>query len=218
MNILRKLTASIALVALVSGIFTTGAIAASAGQLTAAKNLADAGYINEQSTDAGFNLDQNVSRWEIAKVAANIAGVSAATSCSNEFADVTSTTPNNWVCGYAEALLAEELVSANTNFNPESNISKSEAVKLMLSAAGFDVTYTDDWQPEAVAFAVDKGISTTFSDYNASATRGFVFEIADEANSEEANSEEEDEDEIFSFIDDIDILEDDSIWWWFYWW
>ena len=102
------------------------------------------------------------------------------TTCDNEFADVTATTPNTWTCGYAEALLDAGKVSANTNFNPLSNLTKSEATKMMLEAAGCTDVYTNaaTWQAETVAFAADNNIIDSFADYNTPATRGFVFQVA----------------------------------------
>jgi len=183
MNLFRKATATAALVTLVSGMFSTGVSAYSNGQYTAAKDLAAGGYINSHADASGFNLDQNVLRQEIAKVAAGIASVSPKTSCSDSFSDVSATTPNTWACSYAEALLDAKLVSANAKFNPETNITKAEAVKLMLSAAGYTGFYSDvsKWQEETVAFAANEGIVNSFTDYNTPATRGFVFEAANEA-------------------------------------
>lgn len=197
MNLFRRTTASVALVALVSGIFSTGVSAYDASELMAANALAAKGFINTQNDAAGYNLDATITRGEMAKVAANIAGVEANTSCENKFADVTATTPNNWVCGYAEALLAKGLVSANANFNPNANISKSESVKLMLTAAGENVSFTNaTWQADFVAHAVENGFVTSFSDYNTSADRGFVFGTASAATTEE-------EGDIISDLEDL---------------
>jgi len=209
MNLFRKTTATVALVTLVSGILSTGVSAYSNGQVTAANNLAAGGYINSHADASGFNLDQNVLRQEIAKVAAGIASVAPKTSCDNSFSDVSATTPNTWACSYAEALLDAGLVSANAKFNPETNITKAEAVKLMLSAAGYTDFYTDvsKWQEETVAFAANEGIVNSFSDYNTAATRGFVFEAADEAMN--AGSDDESLDDILGSLlgDDTDTTD-----------
>ena len=120
-------------------------------------------------------------RNEAAKVAVNLDGdVSVKTTCDNSFADVSATTPNDWTCGYVEALLDAGKVSANENFNPLSNLTKSEATKMMLEAAGCTDVYTDaaNWQAETVAFAAENDIVASFSDYNTPATRAFVFGVA----------------------------------------
>ncbi len=183
MNLFKKATASIALVALVSSVFSTGVSANSSSQIEAANALAAKGFINTQADAADYNLNQNVLRQEIAKVAANMAGIEANTTCNGSFADVSATTPNTWACGYVEALLDAGAISANTNFRPEDNISKSEAVKMVLEAAGYEGIYTNasNWQEEVVAFAVDKGIVASFTNYNTPATRGFIFEAGNDA-------------------------------------
>ena len=193
MNLFKRTTAAVALVALVSGVFSTGVSAATTAEVDAANSLAENGFINTQSDVAGYNLEQTVLRQEIAKVAANIAGLDAKSSCDNSFADVSATTPNDWACGYVEALLDKGLVSANTNFNPERNISKVEAVKLMLEAAGYTNIFTDinKWQEQTVAFAVNEGLVASFSDYDTPATRGFTFAVGNESY-EAQNSEEVD--------------------------
>jgi len=183
MNLFRKIVASVALFTLVASMVTTG-VSAAGTDLTAANKLAQAGIINDNSANpADYNLGNNVLRQEIAKVAANIAGLTPNATCSNKFSDVSATTPNTWACGYVEALLDAGLVSANAKFNPESNISKSEALKMMLEAAGYTNVYTNaaNWQAETVAFAVQKGVATSFSDYNANATRGWIFTVGSDS-------------------------------------
>jgi hypothetical protein len=187
MNLFKRTTASVALVALVSGVFSTGVSAYDASELMAANAIAAKGYINTQDTAAGFNLDGLILRTEIAKVAANVAGIEANSTCENKFADVSATTPNTWACGYVEALLANGLVSANADYNPNANLTKAEAVKLMLTVAGEVVSYTDaTWQADFVAHAVANGFVSSFSDYNTSADRGFVFSVAAAATTEGA--------------------------------
>ena len=182
MNLFRKIAASVALAALVVSTTATSVSAYSAAELTAANGLAAANVINDHTADpANYNLDSLVLRQEAAKVAVNIdSTVSVKTTCDNEFADITATTPNNWVCGYAEALLDAGKVSANTNFNPETNVTKSEATKMMLEAAGCTNVYTNvnNWQAEVVNFASTNNIIDSFTDYNTPATRGFVFQVA----------------------------------------
>ncbi|MCP4524007.1 MAG: hypothetical protein GY828_07365 [Candidatus Gracilibacteria bacterium] len=212
MNLFKRTTASIALVALVSSVFTTGASAAyTATELDSANMLAEKMIINSVSDNADYRLGDTISRAEMAKIAAKIADVPAKTTCDNSFSDISATTPNDWVCGYVEALLGKSLISANANYNPNSNISKSEAVKLMLTTAGETVEYTDaTWQADFVAAAVAKGYVSAFSDYNTSATRGFVFSVANSAISTEVVEEEEDD--VFKDLTDLlggDELEDD---------
>ena len=202
MNLFKRTTATVALVALVSSVFTTGVSAYSVAELNAAAALAAKGYINTQTDAAGYNLDATITRAEIAKVAANVAMLDANSSCEGKFADVSATTPNDWVCGYVEALLAGGLISANANYNPNANLTKAEAVKLMLTVAGEEVSYGADWQADFVSYAVENGFVSNFSDYNTAATRGFVFSVAAAATTEEEG------DDILSELDKL--LGDDS--------
>ena len=207
MNLFKKATASVALVALVSGVFSTGVSAYNAADLAAAESLATAGVINTQATAGGYNLDSTITRGEIAKVAANVADITPFTTCEGKFSDVSATVPNTWVCGYVEALLAAGKVSANAEYNSERNLSKAEALKLMLEAAGHTDIYTNGatWQEEVVAYAVSNDVlASSFSDYNTSALRGWVFNVADTA----MNTEDEiDLPGIIPGIDDIDTDE-----------
>jgi len=182
MNLFRKVAASITLVALVVSTGATGVSAYSTAELTAANGLAAANVINDHAANpADYNFASLLLRNEAAKIAVNLdSTVSMKTTCDNSFADVTATTPNTWTCGYAEALLDAGKISANTNFNPLSNLTKSEATKMFLEAAGCTDVYTNaaTWQAETVTFAVNNNIVTSFSDYNTPATRAFVFEVA----------------------------------------
>jgi hypothetical protein len=197
MNLFKRTTATVALVALVSSVFTSGVSAYSVAELNAAAALAAKGYINTQTDASGYQLDATITRAEIAKVAANVAELDAMASCEGKFADVSATTPNDWVCGYVEALLANGLVSANANYNPNDNLTKAEAVKLMLTVAGEEVSYGADWQADFVAYAVENGFVSNFSDYNTAATRGFVFSVAAAATTEEEG------DDILSELDKL---------------
>jgi len=162
MNLFKKTTASIALVTLVSGIFSTGVSANSSTEIEAANALADKGYINNHSDNtAAYNLNQNVLRQEIAAVARGIAGLDKKTSCNDSFSDVSATTPNDWACYSVEALLDDNLIAANNKFNPENEISKAEAVGMMVKAAfGNEYSYNSSssasWQEQVVDFAVSK--------------------------------------------------------------
>jgi hypothetical protein len=165
----------------------------------AAKNI-----INAKSNAADYNLDSNVLRQEIFKVGVGVAAIPANISCKNMFGDVTAQTPNTWVCGYAEVLLAKGMLSANANTRPEDNISKAEVVKLMLETAGHTGIYTDaaKWQEQVISYAASKGIVASFSDYNSHATRGFVFSVAHNAMMEEETEDEIDLGQLLGLQDD----------------
>ena len=164
-------------------LLSSGAIHAyTSSQLDAANTLANEGIINDNSSNpSGYNLDQNVLRQEIAAVARWVAGISKTTSCSNSFSDVSVTNPNTWACYSIEALLNADLIASNSTFRPEDNITKAEGLGMLVKAAcGDDYSYNSaesgSWQQQVVAYASDKLIVDSFTDYNTPATRGWVFE------------------------------------------
>jgi hypothetical protein len=187
MNLFKKTTATIALVALVSGIFSAGVSASSSTEVEAANALAASWYIVNHSTDAAaYNLNQNVLRQEIAAVARGIAGLEKTTSVIGTFSDVTATTPNTWAVYSVEALAEAGLIAKNPTFNPEANISKAEAIGMMVKAAfgseyAYDSSKATSWQEQVVDFAVSKGVVSSFTNYDTAATRGFVFEAGNNA-------------------------------------
>lgn len=187
MNLFKKTTAAIALVTLVSGIFSTGVSAYSTSEVEAANALAQAGIVvNHSDNSAAYNLDQNVLRQEIAAVARGIAGLDKKTTCDGVYSDVSATTPNTWACYSVEALADAGLIAKNAEFRPEANISKAEAVGMVVKAAfgdeyAFDATLGTSWQEQVVAFAVANGVVSSFTNYDTAATRGFVFEAGSNA-------------------------------------
>gem|GEM_PF-356900 len=202
MNLFKKTTAAVALVTLVSGIFSTGVSAYSTSEVGAANTLAEAGIINNHSDNsAAYNLDQNVLRQEIAAVARGIAGLPKATTYSAVFSDVTATTPNTWAWASVNALADAGLVAKNPTFRPEANISKAEAVGMVVKAAfgdayAFDAAKGTTWQEQVVAFAVENGVVSSFTNYDTAATRGFVFEAG-------ANALSSDDDSMDGLLEDL---------------
>jgi len=182
MNLFRKVIASVTLTALVISTGATSVSAYSNDDLTAANGLANAGVIkNNSANPANYNFAGTLTRAEAAKIAVNLdSEISANTTCANKFADVTATTPNTWVCGYVEALLGAGKISANAKYNPNSNLSKAEATKLMLEATGHTDIFSgaSNWQAEVVAFAAENDIVSSFTDYNTPATRAFTFGVS----------------------------------------
>ena len=218
MKLFKKATAVLALVTLMSGIFSTGVSAYSTAQKDAADSLAADGIIVQQSDAAAYNLDQNVLRQEIAAVARGVADEPKKTTCDGTFSDVTATTPNDWACYSVEALSDAWLIALNDTFRPEANISKAEAVGMMVKAAfgdeyAYDSSLTttwyywisNTWQQQVVAFAVEKGVVSNFTNYDTAATRGFVFEVGASSMDSESSSDD--------LLNDLigDLLGDDPV-------
>ena len=179
---MKKITWFIALIAIS---FTSFAIAYTPTELNSANNLAIRNIIHNNAWNhSGYNLDWFVLRQEIALISRRVSWVSEKTTCDNLFDDVTVTTPNNWACKNIEALVDNDLISANVSFNPENNISKSEALIMFIKSIGFpefeiDVNSPLGWQEQVVAFGVDNWVVANFTDYNTEAKRGWIFQIAD---------------------------------------
>lgn len=182
---MKKTTASIALVALTSGLFVNGVSAASTSEVQAAEKLAAEGIVVKQANVADYQLDRQVLRQEIAALARGVAKLEKAETCTNIFNDVSATKPNTWACYTVEALANNGLIAKNPSFRPEANITKAEAVGMIVKARFGNeyspVSGAGEWQKQVVDFAVSKGIATQFSNYNTPATRGFVFEVAAKA-------------------------------------
>ena len=161
-------------------------------QIDSANNLAEKKIINDHSKDPeNYNLNDNVLRQEIAAVARwvyevwqwkNILDLKKST-CDSIFSDVSSTTPNTWACYSIEALVDNDLISANATFRPEDKITKAETIGMLIKAIWFDYEYdttsSKNWQEQIVDFAVQKWVIEMFTDYNEEATRWWVFLVAD---------------------------------------
>lgn len=99
--------------------------------------LANANIINKQSDVSGYNIANNVTRAEIAKVVANLGGYSPTSCAGNIFADVGA--KQNDLCGYIEALAdAGVVTTTNSRFRPLDNISRAEMVKMVMGVLGED--------------------------------------------------------------------------------
>lgn len=182
MSLIKKTAASLALVSLTSGILVNGASAYSASEVNAAEVLAAKGIVVKQTNAADYQLDRQVLRQEIAAVSRGLASLEKTSSCTNVFNDVSATKPNTWACYTVEALANAGLIAKNATFRPESNITKAEAVGMVVKARYGNeyspVAGNGTWEKQVVDFAVSKGIVSNFTNYTTPATRGFVFEVA----------------------------------------
>lgn len=153
-------------------------------ELNAANSLAEQEIINDKSaTPDDYNLDDYVLRQEIAAVSRWVAWLEKKDSCDNIFTDLSSTNPNSWACVNVEPLVDNDLISSNDTFRPEDNITKAESIWMLIKSIGFDYNYdssnSDGWQKQIVDFAVEKWVVDEFTDYDAEATRWWVFKVAD---------------------------------------
>ena len=89
-------------------------------------------------------------------------------SCNGKFTDVTRTKPNNWACRAIEIAAEHSFIStSNTKFRPEDNITRAEALSILMKASGVQIQefngiskYSDvslAWQINVVNTALIKG-------------------------------------------------------------
>jgi len=177
---MKKLIIIISLITLTSSIF-----AYSQQELDSANLLANKWIIvNHNSDPEAYNLDNNVLRQEIAAVSREIAWLEKSSDCNEVFNDLTWDYPNNWACNSIEPLYYRWIVAWNESFRPEDEITKAEALWLLIKASctwddySFDSNQWTPWQSQLVKFATTKWIIDTFDNYNDSATRWWVFDSA----------------------------------------
>ncbi len=148
-----------------------------ASQIDAANFLAERWIIVDQSSNPSeYNLDSFIERKATMKVVMKLSGVDIPDVCYWVFSDVQS----GWHCKYIEQALAQWFISLNTTFRPDDNITKTEAMKLVLQAKGIEkIANTAIWQEDYMETAYHYGIiQEKYYDYNALASRGWIFEIA----------------------------------------
>jgi len=179
-NIMKKFFSVLTVLGI---LFTSFVSAYTPEELLSANNLAKKGIIKNHISDPeNYHLDDPVLRQEIALISRRVSWIKENKTCKNIFADVTATKPNTWVCKNVEALVEHNLISKNKYFNPERNISKSEALIMFIKSIGFpefEIKDPKNWQKEVVDFAVKNWVVEKFNDYNAEAKRWWIFKIAD---------------------------------------
>jgi len=154
-----------------------------------AGELADAGVIMTQSSEAGYRLGDNITRAELAKIAVNLSGETATECTGDIFKDVTASMGD--LCGYVEAAAESGIVSkANSNFRPMDLVTRAEMIKMLLASqgvaptdvsAGFaDVSASMGDLAGYINAAVEEGLIKSGTSFrpNATATRGEAFKVA----------------------------------------
>lgn len=144
-----------------------------------------------------YRLADTITRKEVMKVVMKLSERTVKDECRWEFSDVS----NDWGCKYIEAALDAWYIAANDTFRPDDNITKTEAMKLVLKAKGIEkVKETTDWQSDYMETAHFYGIiDEKYTDFNADASRGWIFVIATATiQKEEEIKEKQEEEEIMS--------------------
>lgn len=144
----------------------------------AAQYLSNLGIITNQSENPElYRLSESISRAETMKIIAKLSGEEISTNCESSFSDVAS---DSWQCKYVMWALKKWYISQNTTFRPSDNITKTEAMKLILKVQNIEKTQnTDSWQKDYMMTAYQYGIiPEKYFDYDAFANRGWIFQIA----------------------------------------
>lgn len=155
--------------------------------------LANNSIINKQNTTSAYRLLDKVLRQEVIGMAVKLGSLNLPDdySCNGKFTDVTRTKPNNWACRAIEIAAEHSFIStSNTKFRPEDNITRVEALSILMKASGVLIQefngiskYSDvslAWQINVVNTALIKGFidSTDWFYPNRSATREEIFNMA----------------------------------------
>lgn len=129
-----------------------------------------AGIISGKSTGI-FAPDDFLTRAELTKIALNAFDISVQNNITNLFGDVKS---SDWFVSYVNTAKNEGIVSGYSDgFRPNQNITRAEALKILLTAGQFDIpeeapdfsdVASDAWYKKYVAFAEKNGIVGGYND------------------------------------------------------
>jgi hypothetical protein len=182
------MTSAVGIVALVATTMSTSFVSAASEFLSYAEVLADNDVISAQSTEAGYRLNDTVTRAELAKITANLGGYTPTACAGDVYSDVNSQLGN--LCGYIEALAEAGVIStANANFRPSAPVTRAEMVKMLLGAVGetgsdVDAGYMDVANLGDLATYINRANelgcakSASYFRPNATSSRGEAFKIA----------------------------------------
>ncbi len=139
--------------------------------------------VNHSDNTKLYNLDNNVLRQEIASISLKLWWIEKKNKCDNLFSDISSIKPNDWVCLNIEPLLERWLISNNKKFRPEENITKAEALWMLIKVKWLDYKLVTNssktWQQQIAEYAVREWLVEDFNDYDTYATRKWIFKVVD---------------------------------------
>ncbi len=144
-------------------------------EIDAANDLSSIWVIVDQSSNPdAYNLEISITRREMLKVMINLSLIEVWDTCTGKFADLPE---SDWWCKYAETALARGFIAPNSLFRPDDNVSKVEALKMILQARNISKNNSlEDWRAWYVDAALANGIlSNSFTDYNTAWVRGWIF-------------------------------------------
>ncbi len=188
-NFSPKLASTVSAAAIVASAMGASLVSAASEFLPYAEALAAKKVINSQNAESGYRLNDQITRAELAKVAANLGGYTAVKCTGNVYTDVTASLGD--LCDAIETLAAAKVISTASNtFRPTANVTRAEMTKMILGAlavapsstsAGFsDVNSSLGDLEGFINAAAEKNIvnKATYFRPNATGSRGEVFKIA----------------------------------------
>ena len=188
-NFSTKLASTVSAAAIVASAMGASLVSAASEFLPYAEALAAKKVINSQNAESGYRLNDQITRAELAKVAANLGGYTAVKCTGNVYADVTASLGD--LCDAIETLAAAKVISTASNtFRPTANVTRAEMTKMILGAlavapsstsAGYsDVNSSLGDLEGFINAAAEKNIvnKATYFRPNATGSRGEVFKIA----------------------------------------
>lgn len=143
--------------------------------IDSANTLAKSGIIVDNSSDPKkYNFWDGITRREMLKIMMNLSWAPIWETCEQKFSDLPV---SDWGCKYAMKALELGFIAPNTTFRPNADVSKIEALKMILRAKNIEPNITSDWRVWYVEKASELWYISKFSDYNTQAKRSFVFQI-----------------------------------------
>jgi len=142
-----------------------------------ANKLASLWIIQDNSSNPdNYRLGDSITRWEMAKIISKISWIEVINNCEWKYIDLVS---SDWECKYAESWLKNNYFSDSNFFRPKDNITKIEALKMIMKAKWIEKTDNLDWKVAYVEWAEKVWlIYNKFSDYDLIVQRNWIFDLA----------------------------------------
>ena len=188
-NFSKKIVSTVSATAIVATAMGTSFVSAASEFLPYAEALVTNKVIGAQSTEAGFRLNDQITRAELAKVAANLGQFTKVSCTGNVYSDVNSSLGD--LCEAIETLASVNVINKNlSKFRPNDNVTRAEMTKMLLGALNEKPTTTSAGYADVTADLGDlagfinranemKCANTaTYFRPAANASRGEAFKIA----------------------------------------
>lgn len=143
-------------------------------ELDAAKVLSKAGVIEDKWDNISeYKLDSSITRREMAKI---MSYWFAQDVCTEKFSDLST---DDWGCKYAEYILSQRIISENTHFRPDDNITQIEALKMASKTYLISKDESEsDWRAGYVSAWISAWIiGRNYFEYDKIATRWWIFDL-----------------------------------------